>query len=102
MGRASHWSPGPTLSPGHRPAARADLASTPINRACWRTMRFVTKVSHCIRYMYVYLIAGTLDGRVVLLTGSLFLHKELSVDQSRNLHKGEIVNIKLFCDWAIM
>jgi len=52
--------------------------------------------------MYVYLIAGTLDGRVVLLTGSLFLHKELSVDQSRNLHKGEIVNIKLFCDWAIM
>jgi len=70
MGRASHWGPGPTLSQGHRPAAQAHLASTPINRACWRTMRFVTKVSHCIRYEY--LIAGTLDVRVVLLNVSVF------------------------------
>jgi hypothetical protein len=70
MGRASHWGQGLTLSPGHRPAAQADPASTPINRACWRTMRFVTKVSHCIRYEY--LIAGTLDVRVVLLIGLVF------------------------------
>jgi hypothetical protein len=57
-------------------------------------MRFVKKVSHFIRY--IYLIAGTLDVRVVMLTGSVFLHRERSVDQPRKLHKGEIVNIKLF------
>jgi hypothetical protein len=52
------------------------------------------KVSHFIRY--ICLIAGTLDVRAVMLTASVFLHNELSVDQPRKLHKWEMVNIKLF------